>query len=94
MILAHIIRAMDDDGARFGIVVLRVQPDQTHCPAMLADILLARHIGARTAGQRIGFVGKAVQPAAMRRVRSAAMRHQIAAALPADQVDDMEAQFL
>ncbi len=42
VILAHIIGAMDDDGAHFRIVVLRIEPRQPHGAPMLAFVNLTR----------------------------------------------------
>ena len=94
MILGHIIGAMNDNGPRFGVIILRIEPGETHGAAMLADIFHLRPECALAAGERVELIGEAVQPARMARVRAATMRHEIAVRLPAHQVDDVHPQIL
>ena len=73
---AHVGRAVDHDGARLGVAVARVQAVQADRAAVLADVLLARAVGALGAGVGAHFVGKALQPPTVLRIGPAAMGHQ------------------
>lgn len=90
---ADIGRAVDDDGARFGVAVLRVETDKPAGRAMFAGVGGADQIGPSRRSVRPRGIGKPLQPAAMVRIGATPMGDEERTGRAADGADQMEARL-
>ena len=90
--LTHVPSAVNHDGPGRGIAVCRIEPVETHRPAVGAAIQGAGSKSTRGCCIRAGVVRKAFQPPGMGRIRPATVCHEVGIHVPVREVHHMKSR--